>query len=894
MDFPRQRHALRLQLLPSQEGDPSSPSRRSAAEVLSKSPSLVSRAVASFGVGLKSVASPHLRRCLTEYDQYVGFLPSSVMELPSPTCLYPGEEGGEPDGDALGSGWSSVADPLHGASKLARGGSPLSSFSSALVRRGAETAASSSAFSNIYLSAPEKPTTGDGGPDSVQQNYCTAGGFEEKVSRGEFKEERLSGSTTVGELPGPRGRFVVPPERSSSPTNILRSMSVDCPVSVMGRRRRAEALLRSAVSQAALQDAPATSEEMKTAEAGRALSSLPDSRSACKREQSLPQLSESPLEDPSVEGVLFSSPAKKFSVGAHNSSSACRGSYFGRKGVKEESGEDSPSLPSADRNGEEGVKISSPCGAVAKGRGQGLLLADFHARLEATLHPRRRGGVASMRHLSHLNLQNQSLSASRNASPPRRREEETNGASRGGGRRRGRGRGGGVGKSSQTGAAALATNHVDNLTSQAASSGRLAGDVGTAESSSVFETAVQSALDRQSVDNWGGALWRQRGRDVEGRVDKEVERCIEDESGGERAGAKQASMIRLLSLSVDLGGEEERLTSLESNTSAGEGRKAQTGGESTRGQRTDSDQQEGMGRRCVFSRAAVGADAVEDCGTQESPSDATTGVADCSVGSCSTVSTEVSQSELCVRQKLKATAHELVAKEGEKGLSQGDSAHSLPLLNLEDLSLPLYPASHMTDCVPLTPTSSPLSSSSRFARQVVFSASRSPRVGPLFGPQGRGASLAADRHSLALHLPDAEVGPGVELDEAVEKRSQPRCSAGVQELEASDSKTESRKCGATPTAERENLAANGLLKPPLDPSEEAVLLVRPLVPPPVTPLSSSTRGFACSARLASATAARAIPARCERGADGGSPTGSPMLSVSEPTSGGVFRLEYSA
>ncbi|CBZ52346.1 unnamed protein product [Neospora caninum Liverpool] len=708
---PPQRHALRLQLLTDQEACPgrneasSAPASEpcTAASSSSDFSSVASRQlVRDAGVGT-TVVSPHLRRCLTEYDEYIDFLPESVTDVAS-LSRSPDGAGQEEKEDRTLPGTKLVD-----REGLSRGNPKPFPFSSAVVhRRGAARPGSgalrSPLFSSFLGEGKGSPSRGDPGVDAGGRGQPE---IKQRLSLMAKHDDRMGvdvNEVLPCEVECGAGRPRVLSADAFPPSHRLsRSTSVDSSLS-FSRRRRAE-LWRAADP-------------------------------LCGLSPSFP-FHESPL---------FSRiPSMSLTTGAGaelKPEARLPGKQERQREEEQRLQEEKDSGESTEEDGFSGFDGDRETG------GKTLLQPDFHTRLQAALREQEEGRTPGLRLLRQQEMREQGGNDPDPAalSHARGRDEEGRMASSGrlnGGRRRGRNRGAGASRPPHTPPSGCAdADGRDSLNEGAAKSSdgeeRLAGDV---EMETVGDHQSDWTMKPETGED-AAALVAPAGFREGGEAGERYEKTA---TTSEAQQLPEDAVIRMLSLSVELdimGLSSGAVSSAEDVTRVARWREAKRDASDLANAGTN------VGNGAV-ALSHVAAEKDQDtfiprddkeqddarAGENEDPHGA---VAE-DYGADAPLTTAAARRPGGATASDRPVEDESVVKT-DCGTGGPIARESSAVLRLDDVSLPLYPVGQTMDCSPSTPTSSPLCCS-RFARQLVFSASRSPRARPFFfGSHGASGS----------------------------------------------------------------------------------------------------------------------------------------------------------
>ncbi|PFH34526.1 AP2 domain transcription factor AP2VIIa-4 [Besnoitia besnoiti] len=659
----QQRHALHLQLLlpPHPSSSETDMSLEASHTLFAAKASTVEYASRAFvrDNGLGSVVSPRLRRCLTEYDECIAYLPASVTDVSSPLSK---QHGGE-DVSTLAE-MRQANLPAGGAAWLAK----RPSFSSALVQRRGVAYGSDAFGPSVFSSF----VGGRQGSRSVR-------GGEAGDLAASNRERRDTRSAPLGMAAKPAGdgeaagcplgddhaglHRLLPSEPYAGSMHLPRSASVDSSFAVC-RRRRTDFFRESGTQFAA----------SPSARAALVQGAFPFLRRGGESVRDV---------DDEMRQTSRTEPGKVQDNSAHAEEGAAR--------------------PQPVDSFTHEARRRQKCEET-------LLQPDFHVRLQAALREQELGAVTSIRALRQQEAKEDSGNDSRSgsASASVRDEEGVPGAGSGrlssGSRRRG-------GRSRHGG-----------------SRPQSSGGPGTAEAQtepakSGSEGVQVSEGTRDTADLSGGVAGGQHA-----------------DAAREAQALPDDAVIRMLSLSVVL---EDAAKAPPEGVSGAKKMAALRGREAGKTELDEraGDSAGGDSASCVDAEmkeqeCAAGAQGESDDGKGPGLGEwRDEGAVKAIYGRVESRLTPTT-SETAARADVSDAGAEEEGDDStldsEPGTGESQSRDGTPVLRLEDVSLPLYPLSQIMDCSPSTPTASPLSAGSRFARQLVFSAARSPRAAPFF------------------------------------------------------------------------------------------------------------------------------------------------------------------
>ncbi|KEP64897.1 UNVERIFIED_CONTAM: AP2 domain transcription factor AP2VIIa-4 [Hammondia hammondi] len=837
----RQRHALRLQLVPDQPSpsldDASSTSQPSCSAPSDRdvSASVVARqTVRKDSTEGVTVVSPHLRRCLTEYDEYIDFLPASVMDVSSPSQRSGGAERDDAKLEGLnGPGKNGDRDSvLTWPAKLA------GSLSSALVQRRGVTRPGSAALGSplfsSFLADGRHGSRNRGDSAGFAAGEGEPGGKQCLPPLMTKQEDRLDmddGNVDPLEAQCGSGRPRVLTAEAFPPSHRLsRSTSLDSSL-VSSRKCRAELL--------------------------RATDAL------CMRSPLFTR-NDSPLFSHVPSMSLTKGGCSELKLEARelgNSEERKSQQEYGTQVDKE----------TRDSSTEEGVVSGLEGDREVSGRT--LLQPDFHTRLQAALREQEEGCTPGLRLLRQQEMREQGdVEGEPVLAPSQSRGGDEEGrACPGVGRLNGAGRRRGKIKGAARlphlcragGADSVGREGILNAVIAKSSDGeeRIAGD-------------VEMEADGEHPSDW--AMKPVGAEDVAALLAPGHREGREGEDQGEKAKATtdaqqlpEDAVIRMLSLSVELdimGVNSGAVNSAEDVARMTRWREADRDDESDS---SVSIRKSGLENGASSSRVAS---ELKDREILASRCDGKDQVV--------TRVTERDAKRHTIIEDLGTTGGPLttrmVVQRGDDDSSRENSA----VLRLDDVSLPLYPIGQTMDCSPSTPTSSPIACCSRFARQLVFSASRSPRARPFFGSHHTVSGPASHPSSSAFAPMFATGSRGALANTEDEKDAEREeihtlmRALGNRNEEESGEEQQDRVCAVDATAGdgvdgvSDNARETGK-KSEADDSEERcvsmplfhrkkaspfchegeLLLASPLAPPHPDILTPRSTGNACGARL---------------------------------------------
>ncbi|EPR61512.1 AP2 domain transcription factor AP2VIIa-4 [Toxoplasma gondii GAB2-2007-GAL-DOM2] len=836
----RERHALRLQLVPDQLSpsleDASSTSHPSCAAPSDRDVSscVVSRQnIRNDSTEGVTVVSPHLRRCLTEYDEYIDFLPASVMDVSSPSQRSGGAERDDAKLEGLtGPGNNGDRDSLsRWPAKL------TTSLSSAFVQRRGVTRPGSDLVSPLFSSfladgrhgsRNEVDSAGFGAGEGAQgAKQCPP--LLTTKQEGRLEMDDGNGEPLEAQCGSGRPRVLTadafPPSQRLS-----RSTSLD---SSLASSRKCRAQLLRATDALCMRSPLFTRNDSPLFSRVPSMSLTTGGRSELKLEASEPGSSEERKSE----------------------------KEYGTQ-LDKETGDSS--MEDEVVSGLEGDREVS---------GRTLLQPDFHTRLQAALREQEECRAPGLRLLRQQEMREQGDMEAEPALAPshsRGGDEEGRvgpgvGRLNGAGRRRGKNKGaarlphlfrvGGPDSDAREGI-------LNAVVAKSSDGGeRTAGD-------------VEMEADGEHQSDW--AMKAAGAEDVAALLAPGHRESREGEDRSEKAKATtdaqqlpEDAVIRMLSLSVELdimgvnscavGSAEDvaRMTRWradlddESDSSVSIRKNGVENGASASGVASELKDREILATRCddkdqvvtrVTEKNAQRHTIIEDLGTTDGP-----------------------------------RTTRMVVQHGDDDSSPRESS---AVLRLDDVSLPLYPIGQTMDCSPSTPTSSPIACCSRFARQLVFSASRSPRARPFFFGSHHTVSGPTSCPSSAFAPTFASGSRGALANAQDEKDEERReshalmCALGNINEEESGEEQQNRVCAIDATAGvgvdgvSDNARETGK-KSEVDDSEERcvsmplfqrkkaspfchegeLLLASPLAPPHPDILTPRSAGNACGARL---------------------------------------------